>query len=71
VGNKWYGWFDEPVADGISDKLPALKERWAKGWRELDGKEGAMTYIIVHSKQAEGKFMYNGITMHQGVPEIL
>lgn len=70
VGNKWYGWFDEPVADGISDKLPVLKERWAKGWRELDGKEGAMTYIIAHSDQAKGKFMYNGITMHQGVPEM-
>lgn len=68
--NKWYGWFDEPVADGISENLPILKQKWKKGWRELNGEVGAMTYVIVHSDQAKGKFLYNGITMHQGIPEI-
>jgi hypothetical protein len=70
VGNDWYGWFDEAVSDEVSDRLPLLKKNWDKGWRKLDGKEGAMTYIIVHSEQGKGKFLYNGITMHQGVPEL-
>lgn len=70
IGNKWYGWFDEPVVNNISDNLPVLKQKWNKGWRELNGETGAMTYVIMNSEQAKGKFLYNGITMRQGIPEL-
>lgn len=66
---KWYGYFDTPVSSQISDKLPILKQKWSEGLRELQGEEGAMMYIITNSPQGKGKFAWNGITMHEGVPE--
>lgn len=65
---KWYGWFNEPVSENVNNKLPVLKNKWDKGFRELKGDEGAMTYIIANSPQGE-KLFYNGIPMYEGVPE--
>lgn len=67
---KWYGWFDEPVSSQVNDKLPILKKNWEKGFRQLQGETGAMTYVIMNSPQTKGKFLYNGITMRQGIPVI-
>lgn len=64
---KWKAWFDEPVSLDINPKATKLKELWGKGYRDMNNIE-AMQYIIVHSPQAKGKFVYTGILSHQGIP---
>ena len=64
---KWKAWFDEPVSPDINPKATKLKELWGKGYRDMTNIE-AMQYIIAHSPQAKGKFVYTGVPSHQGIP---
>lgn len=64
---KWKAWFDEPVSPDINPKATKLKQAWNKGYRDINNIE-AMQYIIAHSPQAKGKFVYTGIPSHQGIP---
>ena len=62
----YYGWFDDVAFPQLGEDY-GLNKIYHKGYRKLSDKE-AMVYVIAHSPQAQGKFIYNGVPMNMGVP---